>query len=200
MIPVELPTLLLFDAMGEDPVETSLENLWRRVRNGDTRAWEELVRTFMRLVLAVARRTGLSQSDAEDCAQYTWYSLYRSRNAVKDPNSLPGWLIRVASRRSRHIIRRDMKENRRRQNSEEPSAPGLPDEEILRFERAALVRLALKQMDPRCRELLTALFLAPAELSYDDIARRLGIPVNSMGPTRARCLAKLRKLLEEMGY
>jgi len=181
-------------------VEVSLENLWRRVKAGDSRAWEELVVKFTPLLLAVSRRNGLNQIDAEDCTQYVWYSLYRSRHNVNDPNRLPAWLIRVAARRSGQIIRRGIKEVQRLTHMGKPEAPGLADEDLLRFERAAMVKLALERIDPRCRKLLESLFYSPGEMTYEEIADELNIPVNSMGPTRARCLEKLRRLLEEMGY
>jgi DNA-directed RNA polymerase specialized sigma24 family protein len=76
----------------------------------------------------------------------------------------------------------------------------LPDEDVALLERQAHLEHALSLIDPRCRTLLAELFFAPEERSYRDIARKLRIPVNSLGPTRIRCLKKLKKILEELGY
>ncbi|MFW9817841.1 MAG: RNA polymerase sigma factor, partial [Candidatus Thorarchaeota archaeon] len=74
----------------------NIHDIWRRVVIGDAVAWRELVETFAGLVYGVARRVGLSVPDAEDCAQQTWLTLYRKKDTIKDPQSLPAWLIRTA--------------------------------------------------------------------------------------------------------
>ena len=84
--------------------------------------------------------------------------------------------------------------------AENPKETTLPDEELLRLERYGQLITALAHLDARCRTLLHAVFLSPEEMSYRDIAKELGIPVNSMGPTRKRCLNKLKKILTEMEY
>lgn len=185
---------------GIDFVDSTIADIWDRVRKDDTIAWEQLVTRYLPLVLAVAHRSGLGRLDAEDCAQYTWQSLYRSRHAIKDPQCLPAWLIRVASRRSKRILLSAARETSRRRESRSQQVPALPDEDLIRFERAAMLQTALSRMEPRCRNLLKALFFSDKEMSYEDIARQLKIPVNSMGPTRARCLEKLRKVLTDLGY
>lgn len=78
------------------------------------------------------------------------------------------------------------------------SAPD--DDALLRWERQHLIREALKRLGGRCETLLSELFLGKTEGSYDAVAERLGIPVGSIGPTRARCLKKLEELLLSMGY
>lgn len=76
----------------------------------------------------------------------------------------------------------------------------LPDDELLSLERQAHIEIAMRRLDGRCRQLVEALFFAPSDKSYKDIAGALGIPANSLGPTRTRCLNKLRKILIEIGY
>jgi DNA-directed RNA polymerase specialized sigma24 family protein len=77
----------------------------------------------------------------------------------------------------------------------------LPDEAVLALERQRLVRWAVAQLSPRCRHLLQKLFSdAPQAPSYRELAAGLGMPANSLGPTRARCLARLRRLLDDAGY
>jgi DNA-directed RNA polymerase specialized sigma24 family protein len=76
----------------------------------------------------------------------------------------------------------------------------LPDEIVVELESRAALEAAVSRLDSRCRQLVTWLFLSPDRTSYNDVSRKLGIKPNSLGPLRSRCLAKLRKLLKEMGY
>jgi RNA polymerase sigma factor (sigma-70 family) len=86
------------------------------------------------------------------------------------------------------------------EQSEAPVAVPQPDEAIIELQRKAQIDYALEQLGGKCRELLTEIFYASRETSYKDIAHRLGIPMNSLGPTRMRCLAKLKKILTDLGY
>ena len=81
-----------------------------------------------------------------------------------------------------------------------PSRPARADEALESAERAALVQHAVAGLDERCRELLTVLFWETPIPSYDDLAERLGMPIGSLGPTRGRCLEKLRGRLVELGF
>jgi len=76
----------------------------------------------------------------------------------------------------------------------------LPDELILRLEAQNKVRTALATLDERCRRLLTLLFYRPDPAPYAEIAATLGIPEGSIGPFRARCLRKLRRILDDLGF
>lgn len=174
--------------------------IWQQVVEGDPKAWRLIVKQYAALVQTVAVRTGLSRDEAEDCAQQTWMALHRSRTIIEDPAKLPGWLVRVASRKASRMLRQKVRESVVIAEAESPKETTLPDEELLRLERYGQLITALAQLDDRCRKLLQAVFLSPEDMSYKDIAEELGIPVNSMGPTRKRCLNKLKKILTEMGY
>lgn len=178
---------------------SDLNDIWARVLNDDRKAWEELVDLYAVLVYSVARRYGLDDHDAEDCAQQTWMALYASRHRLRDGQKLPGWLSGTAYRRAMRILRKRAS-TRRVEGKTPPSDPPLPpDQHLILLQRRALLDRALARLEPRCRELLTALFFAPVEHSYRDIARRLNIPLNSIGPVRQRCLARLREVLQELG-
>ena len=177
-----------------------LHIIWQQVVDGDPKAWRLIVRQYAALVQTVAMRTGLSREEAEDCAQQTWMALHRSRANIQDPAKLPGWLVRVASRKASRMLRQKVRESAVISEAENPKETTLPDEELLRLERYGQLITALAHLDERCQRLLHAVFLSPEEMSYRDIAKELGIPVNSMGPTRKRCLNKLKKILTEMGY
>jgi len=166
--------------------------------SGDPSAWETVVDRYAPLVYAVARHCGLASTDAEDCAQQTWLALYRQRRSILDPMKLPGWLTQTTRRKATRMRsrRRRSDEVNRQLPSPEPAVP--IDQAIETLEQRALLELAMEQLDPRCYKLLRAIFLSPDDTSYRDIARELAIPLNSVGPTRSRCLKKLKKILESL--
>ena len=175
-----------------------LGEIWQQVLDGKSAAWRRLVGSLAPVVFTAARRAGLDHRDAEDCAQQTWLDLYRGRHTVEHPSRLPVWLIRVATRKAFRLARKRSREAEIHGMMDSPSQAPLPDEVLTDLESLAKLQLALDQLEPKCRELLQAVFLDPSDSSYADIARRLGIPLNSLGPTRSRCLAKLRKIMNSM--
>lgn len=172
--------------------------IWKRVVAGNPDAWEELVRKYSPLVYAVARRSGLDADDSEDCAQQVWLALYRGRLRLKDPAKLIAWLTSTSRRQAVRIRTRRRRNLDSKEVTDQLVRPDQPDAEIMRLQRRAQLEYALEQMDQRCQDLLRAMFLSDEEISYRDLAERLKIPFNSLGPTRARCLKKLSKILKEI--
>lgn len=178
----------------------NINAIWQSVLEDDISAWQRLVHHFSGLVFTVALRSGLSVEDAEDCLQGTWLALYRTRRTIRDPQKLPGWLTKTARRQAYRIRQRGEQESTRREHADRPTETLLPDEELLKIERNAILQLAINQLDDRCRAIVLALFYAPEDKSYGDIAREIGLSINSLGPTRRRCLEKLREILSDFGY
>jgi RNA polymerase sigma factor (sigma-70 family) len=181
-------------------VTRHIDDIWKGVVKSDPEAWRSLVERFAGLVYTVAARVGLSDGDAEDCAQQTWLSLYRHRASIRDPQTLPAWLIKTTRRQAVRMLKRLTRESAMAPEIDPELNRPLPDEEVLALERQAILDAALEQLDPRCRTVLTALFLSPDNKSYGDIARSLGLATNTLGPLRSRCLKKLQAILEKMGY
>ena len=181
-------------------MNVSFEHIWQQVLSGDYHAWKRIVTHFSPLVYTVARRCGLSPQDAEDCGQYTWLMLFRHRHRINDPVRLPAWLIRTTRRRAARLRNGADRESRSVAGNEESAIGPAPDEEFLLLERRAVLEMALDQLDPRCAKLLRALFLSDEAKSYAQVAKSLGVTGNAFGPLRSRCLKRLRKILEEMGY
>jgi RNA polymerase sigma factor (sigma-70 family) len=181
-------------------VTLHINDIWNRVVESDPQAWRLLVQRFAGLVFSVASQVGLSESDAEDCAQQTWIALYRNRRSIRDPMTLPAWLIKTTRRRSVRMLQRLVRESSLAPSIDPRLDQPLPDHEILALERQAVLEAALRELDPRCRKVLEALFLAPESKSYGDIARSLGLATNTLGPLRSRCLKKLQVILKKMGY
>jgi RNA polymerase sigma factor (sigma-70 family) len=167
-----------------------------RARNGDKQAWDALVERYAPLIWSICRRHGLGDADAEDVGQNVWLKLVDQLETLHVPAALPGWLATTTRRECGRILR---------------AAPGVPEtghmddtqaiaddhaptaeEELLAAERHAALREALTHLPPCCQQLITQLARDPPP-SYAQISTMLGIPAGSIGPTRARCLDKLRR-------
>lgn len=184
-----------FSERGSD----DLPKLVERARRGNSDAWAQLVDRFQNLVYSVARRTGLGSDDAGDVFQATFLALYRNLDRIEQPETLPKWLSVTAAREALKLKRNasrfvdDAAVLDRLDDvlaDEEASAEAL----AIEAEDADYWRRALVELGGRCERLLTALYLD--EKSYDEITSSLEIPMGAIGPTRARCLEKLRKLYQ----
>jgi RNA polymerase sigma factor (sigma-70 family) len=181
-----------------------LEDLVRRCQKRDSRAWSQLVDRFQNLVYSVPRRYGLNEDDAADVFQTTFQALLRNLDRIESARTLPKWLAVTASRESLRIKRTSAKavgaEDRGLDldaliDSEERSA----EDNAILAERAELLRRHTQALNDRCRDLLTMLYLEE-DPSYQEISEQLQMPIGAIGPTRARCLEKLRKSLQEEGF
>lgn len=175
-------------------------DLWKGVREGNSQAWEVLVRRYEPLVYTIATRAGLSMAEAGDCFQQTWLQLYLNRSKIKEPERISAWLTTTAKRESLRMRKRASRNVDFDESFALADPRPLPDEEVAAMERRARLDSALSRLDERCRALLTALFLAPESKSYDQIAADMSIPKNSMGPVRSRCLQKLQTILQNEGW
>lgn len=183
--------------------ELSDEDVVRACLQGDAEAWTTLVHRYGKLVYGIALRSGLPADDSADVSQTVFLTTFRNLHLLERPASLRFWLSMIARREAWHAKRqstRSVERERQEYGLEIAASEPLPDEEVERLERLFLVQRALERLDERCRQLLELLFFRNPSLSYEDSARALGAPRGSIGPTRARCLEKLRKVLEELGF
>ena len=179
--------------MCDDLVVTDLVT---RARNGDTQAWDALVQRHAPLIWSICRRYRLGGADAEDVAQAVWLRLVDQLDKLRDPAAIAGWLATT----TRRECCRQLRAARRPQTAwPQLDAETIPDEragtaehELLAAERHAALREAFAHLTPRDQQLITILTADPP-VPYAEISARLGIPVGSIGPSRGRCLAKLRR-------
>jgi RNA polymerase sigma factor (sigma-70 family) len=177
----------------DDPAVTALAT---RARNGEQQAWDALVESYAPLIWSICRRYRLEAADAADAAQNVWLKLVDQLDKIRDPAALPGWLATTTRRECATILRTA---RRARDAGHALAAETIPDrhalaaeQDLLAAERHAALREAFGQLPPDCQQLLT-LLIADPPLSYAQISARLGIPVGSIGPSRRRCLDKLRR-------
>lgn len=168
-----------------------------RCREGDECAWRALLERYERPVLATALRHGLSRDHAGDVLQETFLQLVRSLADIDDADRIGAWLLTTATRASlRHLRRQKLYVERAGApiGEADPFDPATVAAAETELAAALSVREALERLGGRCRELLGRLY-GEAPQSYESIAKVLGMPIGSIGPTRARCLEKLRDLL-----
>lgn len=181
-----------------------------RCRERDEAAWSTLVRRYQRLLYTVPRRAGLSEAHAADVFQACFEQLYRHLDRLDDPARVRAWLVTTARRETLRLL-----EHARRHVDLEPAGdagdapadsalealpdPGpLPDAQLAELQQHDRLRRALERLDPRSRRFLELLFLQDETPPYSEIAATLGIAEGSIGPTRARCLAKLRDTMASL--
>lgn len=179
------------------------ESLISACRRGDGDAWDLLVERYQRLIYTIARGAGLDEEDAADLLQRVFTILLERLDTLEQPAQVGTWLVITARREAWHMRRRERLALAKimTDSSLETVADSadLPDELVLRLEAQHHVRLALARLDDRCRDLLTMLFLQANPPSYSEVAAALGMREGAVGPTRARCLQKLRQLMEDDG-
>ena len=174
-------------------------------RRGDQLAWEKLIRRYQRLIYAIPLRAGLHEDQAADIFQDVFTTLFQKLNDIEEPERLQAWLVTTARRKTSRLRLKAQAMPRSDSNADLPAnesaaildeAP-LPDERLLILEEQHRIRTAVSLLDERCRNLVQMLFYRADPPSYAEIAASLGIPEGSIGPTRARCLEKLLRMLQK---
>jgi RNA polymerase sigma factor (sigma-70 family) len=173
-------------------------DLARRCADGDELAWETMVRRYRRLVYAVPNRARLPEDQIEEVFHQTFAKLAERIGTIRDVDRVRSWIVTTARRHTIDFIR--ARQGSRMVDMEDDAIASIPDDEeqapeaLERLERQHMVRQALLRIGERCRRLLSALFYRTGDdlPSYDVVSDELAIPVGSIGPTRARCLKKLR--------
>jgi len=151
-------------------------------------------------VFSVPRRYGLSREDAADIAQLTFTILFQSMDTLSEDSALGAWLTTVARRHTwRRLDRKRREEADWYGNSSEKTLmlEGTGTEDIERWELTEWLDYGLSLVGKPCRDLLSVLYLDPKQPSYTEVAARLDMAVGSVGPTRIRCLKRLRRILGE---
>jgi RNA polymerase sigma factor (sigma-70 family) len=188
-------------------MELSDEALVLACRRGDPSAWETLVGRYHRLVFAIPRRAGLDREQSADVCQRTFAILVEKIDQIEQPARIAAWLATAAKRETWRVSRREQAAGTARHPADEGQFPeepladtALPEEELVRLEEQHIVNAAVAQLDERCRQLLTLLFSRSDVVPYAEVAIALGVREGSIGPTRARCLQKLRRILDSVGF
>ena len=169
--------------------------LGTRASGGDQDAWHELVDRYAPLVYTICTRYRLSNHDIEDVGQNVWLLLVEQLGKLREPAALPGWLATTTARECLRVVtaaRRAERLGTELDDSTLFADDTVIDEGILVAERNAALRAAFAELPSRSQQLLAMLISDPPH-SYMEIHAKLGIPVGSIRPQRARCLDRLRQ-------
>lgn len=167
-----------------------------RARKGDQQAWNAIVERYASLIWSICRHHRLSDADAQDVGQSVWLQLVSHLDTVRDPAALPGWLATTTRRECRRVACAARGPHTSGYLLEAESMPDektrTAEQELLTAERHAALLEAFGCLGPSCQRLM-AMLLQDPPVPYAEISATLGIPVSSIGPTRGRCLDKMRR-------
>ena len=170
----------------------------------DHRAWEALVHRYQRLIYTIPLQSGLSETEAAEVFQTVCLLLLENLAYLRQRDRLGGWLAVTTRRAAWRLLRQLRRTETANLDFElfenQPSGEPAVEEIFLQLERQSAVRAALEELGPRCRQLLQLLFYTEPRPSYHDILQTLTLPTGSIGPTRARCLEKMVRILAKMGF
>lgn len=171
----------------------NISYLLQQALTGDDYAWRALIGRFSGLVRRVAREYGLSPADASDVSQTVWLRLYENAGRIRNPDRLGTWLAVVARHECVLILRRRSTEVLIGDSDviDVPTDDRGHDHQLMVRERNVMLRKAIEELPARRRSLMLLLVADPL-VSYQRVARELGMAVGSIGPTRRRCLSLLR--------
>ncbi|WP_248964615.1 RNA polymerase sigma factor [Sphaerisporangium perillae] len=175
-----------------------LAGLLQDAREGRREAMNLIVADLTPLLWQAVRRQGLSRQAAEDAIQTTWLTLLRNLHSISAPHALIEWLLTTARREAWRVKAAGRDDELMGQDvfEEMPDADSLPEELLLQDERRRTLWNAVARLSQPCRDLMRLVAFVHRP-HYDAVAASLGMPKGSIGPTRGRCLAKLRRLLAE---
>ena len=189
-----------------DYVRFTDSDLIAKCLDQDAEAWEALVRRYQRLIASITFKFGLSPEDSSDILQSVSLTLFQQLPSLRKTDKISSWIITVTVRECwklrRRIPRTDSLDDPDRNLAEElanPSSPA-PDESLLSLEQQHLLRRAVELLSEQCRRLIEHLFYKDPPTPYAEISQQLGMPIASIGPTRGRCLDKLKESLKKISF
>lgn len=176
-------------------------DLFVRWREGESRAMDDLVRLMTPVLWHVVRAYGLDRALAEDVVQTTWLTLVRRSESILEPRAVSGWLTMCARREAWRVGKAHRRADATETETLEPHLPTQESAELTAAQDDESRRLwrSVARLDDRCQRLLRVVAFEERP-DYAGIAKDLAMPVGSIGPTRQRCLGKLRTLLEGDGW
>jgi len=183
---------------------SSDERLIARCRKGDEQAWSDLIEKYKNLIYSIPIKFGL-YDDAADIFQAVCVNLITELPRLREPKALPKWLMQVSYHK---CLEHKNRAGRQVQLEDEdaaklpahPTSSGLAEEMMLEVQREQMVRDVVGSLPPRCERMVRMLFFETPPRPYQAIAMELGVATGSIGFIRSRCLGRLRKQLEKVGF
>jgi RNA polymerase sigma factor (sigma-70 family) len=169
---------------------------------GDEEAWSRLIDKYKSLIYSIPVKYGLSQHEAADVFQATCTELLVRMPELREPRALPKWLMQVAHHECYRLKRQNQRVVSRDGDTDlpEPETPAIADSLVQQSEEEQMLREAMTALTPQCRRLVELLFFETPSRPYTEVAAELGLAVGSIGFTRQKCIERLRRQLEELGF
>jgi len=171
-------------------------------RRGDQTSWDALVDRYQRLIITIPRRAGLSEEQAADVFQEVFLTLFEKLNEIEQPERIRSWMVTTAKFKTWAIVRAakgfytpESEEEMELEMASLKDKSPLADDVLIELEQKHQIRTALKQLEDRCRTILSMIYLRDAAASYAEVAAAIGVGETSISPLRSRCLQKLAKIL-----
>ena len=182
-------------------VTWSDERLIRACLNGDESAWTALIQKYKNLIFSIPVKYGAGREDAADIFQAVCVEVFSELPRLRDPAAFRSWLITVTAHQAFHWKRKTRRRAEEALTYEEETIAVDPSPDMVeQLEQEQLLREAVTRLSPRCQEVIRLLFYEQPQLSYRDVAARLGVATGSIGFIRGRCLTRLLKTLEQSGF
>lgn len=169
---------------------------------GREEAWSALIDKYKNLIYSIPVKYGFNQDDATDIFQAVCLELLSELGKLRKPKALPKWIMQVTAHKCIHH-KRQLQRVVTPEDGEDPfegSTPARAEEIFRQAEEEQALRVAMSELPPRCRHLIRLLFFEEPARPYQELAAELGLSTGSIGFTRQRCLARLRKRLAEAGF
>lgn len=169
--------------------------------SGDEEAWAELIEKYKALIYSIPVKYGLPAQEAADVFQATCMELLARLPELREPRALPKWLMQVAHHQ---CLRWKQQQGRLvSRDSEElpvPETPALAEGLVRQTQEEQMLREAMMALSPQCRRLMEMLFFESPPRPYAEAASELGLALGSIGFIRQKCIDRLRRQLDELGF
>jgi RNA polymerase sigma factor (sigma-70 family) len=170
--------------------------------SGSEDAWSSLIDKYKALIYSIPVKYGLPQQEAAEVFQATCVELLTRLPQLREPRALPKWLMQVAhhqcyrwKQQQQRLVSRDADDS-----LPEPLTPAIADTLVQQTQEEQMLREAMASLTPQCRRLVELLFLETPPRPYAEVAAELGLALGSVGFTRQKCMERLRRNLEELGF
>jgi RNA polymerase sigma factor (sigma-70 family) len=192
----------LTKAGNKPPAAWSDTRLVKACLAGNEEAWSLLIDKYKSLIFSIPVKYGLSQQEAADVFQATCTELLVRLPELREPRALPKWLMQVAHHESYRWKRHNQRVVSRDGDTDlpEPATPPIAEDIVQQTQEEQMLREAMASLTPQCRRLVELLFFETPSRPYAEVAAELGLAVGSIGFTRQKCLERLRRHLEELGF
>jgi RNA polymerase sigma factor (sigma-70 family) len=186
------------------PASSSDERLVALCLKGDEQAWADLIDKYKNLIYSIPIKLGMYE-DASDIFQSVCVDLLSDLSKLREPKALPKWLMQVCyhkclEHRGRAKKQVQLEDEDAESLPADPSSSTLPEEMLAQLQHEQMVRDAVSGLSQRCERMVRMLFFETPPRPYQDVAKELGIATGSIGFIRGRCLTRLKKHLEDMGF